>query len=580
MKIFVFLNEITLLRVLFLVVQKRPFYLLGCNPVFPAFKGQLERIARWLYRSGRAGDAIEEHLSHLNPFRVYDRRFFFHEAFKRIEPWQDDYYDLSTSNGLPEPYGYAYKLVVTNYNFRRLFEIYSLKGLADEFDGGEYQVFGAPLDTLEMCDAYFNDVYAAKIHRPISPPRLIINSVISLFLCLWVSAWLFSRARLKVVSKSYFFAADNLGDYRDMILYDQMREGGPVLIVHRTELPEERLNYDEAAFDATTLSRGRVPIKKLWSCLALSIVDAWQIWRKCSHLIPSLYYPLGTMALKRLKYRLFFQTYRPKYFWGRDDYNVEHILRRDELSRIDGVSLGISHAVITNFCALIPMWRYISFDKYYTFGVPLCQPYLDRWPSDMELRSAGMFGISREDMLEDWTSGKGILIASRVAWDEPELKRFVQIVADAFPDTMVSLQFKPGYLTDDQIQEHFEEWRGGRQNVIFRTEPIYDLIRETKYFISDVSTVLGEAMQLGVITFFADVIDMEYSVYREFPGLSIKTAEDMVSNIRSLETGEKIYPHEDYICRMGLDHGKNVYDFVRDDVGLPALGGPKEEILR
>ena len=82
---------------------------------------------------------------------------------------------------------------------------------------------------------------------------------------------------------------------------------------------------------------------------------------------PAHFYGIIALPFRRIILRGFFNKFRPAYFWGRDDYNVEHIIRRQEMHRYGGISLGINHG-FPSYANLFPQWRYISFDRYYTFG--------------------------------------------------------------------------------------------------------------------------------------------------------------------------------------------------------------------
>ena len=63
---------------------------------------------------------------------------------------------------------------------------------------------------------------------------------------------------------------------------------------------------------------------------------------------------------------------------------------------------------------------------------------------------------------------------------------------------------------------------------------------------------------------------MESSVYRLFPSLSINTAEELVGRLPALETKTIIYPRENYLLILDLQHGKAAFDIIRSDLGLPS----------
>jgi len=189
----------------------------------------------------------------------------------------------------------------------------------------------------------------------------------------------------------------------------------------------------------------------------------------------------------------------------------------------------------------------------------------------MELRSAGMFGVSRKTLAKEWPLGKAILVAVRVAWYEPEMANIVTTLARKFPDKEILLQMKAGYLDEEKSNAYIADWCKGLPNVRHVTDNIYVLLEDAEYLVSDISSLIAEGIQLGLKTFFADVIEQEYSIFREFPGLSLKSADSIADKIDDIENGTTKYPTTEYIKFMGLEHGLNIYDIVRNDVGLPPV---------
>lgn len=568
------LNEVSLLRFLALTLVRKQVDILAVTAIFPPFQRILDAVARRALASGRARYLVER-FPELKPYWEYDRRFHFHEAFKKYEPWQNKYYDFERSDALGPIYGYGYKLITTNYVFPRTLEIHLLETACRKLEKDDFRVYGILRDTLDMCRAYFGEGAARGVKAMWFPYRLI-NTLITVPVGLYSLLWIASRVRPFAKSEPVFAIADNINASSDFATYEVLKEGGKVVLELR----------NAAAFGAPDTEPGEYIICKprdgfyglggAVAAMAMTIGGVFALWRQCANTVPTLFYSVTTMPFKQAVIRGLLNRYRPKFYWGRDDYNVEHILRRGELHRVGGKSLGISHAVITNFCSLFPQWRYISFDTYFTFGVPLCRPYFSVWPQDMKLRSAGMFRLSRQQIRAQWPKGEAILIAIRVAWYEPEMKKIVRAVARAFPERRVLLQIKAGTLDKDTAKSMNEEWRWGLSNIHHVTSNIYQLLEQAQYLISDVSSLITEAIQLGIPTLFADVIEMEYSIFRVFPGLGMKNADEAVSALKSLDSGETPYPYEEYMKIMGLDHGLTVYDLLREEVGLLPLEPPSK----
>jgi len=62
---------------------------------------------------------------------------------------------------------------------------------------------------------------------------------------------------------------------------------------------------------------------------------------------------------------------------------------------------------------------------------------------------------------------------------------------------------------------------------------------------------------------------MEHSIYRLFPGLSVRTAEELVERLNALEEKTAVYPHEEFLRLLNLSPGKTAFDIMRADLGLP-----------
>jgi hypothetical protein len=565
------LNEFTLPLFLILCWTRRRVHVLTVQPLLPLLQPFLERLAGRMIERGKAGWAVDL-VPELRPVWDYDKRLFFDEIFKKYEPWQNGYYDFEWADQAREPYGYAYKLVTTNHVFGRVLEIYLIEALVRRCPG--VRIRGITRDSFDMCRSHFGGRAVSGIH-PMRVPAALINVVSMIITLAAGTAFIARRIRLACRPREIFFAFEWVNDPRDFLMCESVADGGEILLIHRND---EYWNKPIPGCDKYRQVRwtdGAFPMGDGVRTLFGLFRETLYLWRKHHSLSPALFSKTIAMPYRRVMIHGLFNLYRPRYTWGRDDYNVEHILRRHELGRIGGKSLGVNHAVLSNFCSLIPQWRYISFDTYYTYGKPLCAPYFPTWVKDMEVRSAGVFSVSRERILADWSTGDAILFSVRVAWNEPEFGRMISAVAEAFPHIPILIQVKPGYISEAEIAGHIARWTKGHPNAAYTTERIYDLMERARYHISDISTIIGEAMQLGVRVFFADVMVQEFSIFRKFPGLSIRTADDLVRRMKALESGGETYPFEEYQIMMDITPDKTIFDIVREDVGLPALEAPE-----
>lgn len=563
------LNEVTLLRFLILALRRKQVEVLAVTAIIPPFQGLLETVSRWALTSERASHVVDR-FPELRPYWEYDRRFHFHEAFKKYEPWQNKYYDFDRTQALGQIYGFGYKLIIANCVFPRTLDIHLLEVACRKPPKDGHRIYGIVPDTLDMCRSYFNAEAAPGVRAMWVPARLI-NTLITIAVGLFSLLWITSRIRPLARTEPVFVVADNVNAPCDFLMYEELEEGGEIVLEIRNAKAYGDPLPGHEKYTMCHPRDGFFGLAGALAAMAMIVGGMVALWRRCTTITPSIYFRLIAMPFKRAVIRGLLNRYRPKFYWGRDDYNIEHILRRDELHRVGATSLGVSHGVYTNFCSLMPQFRYISYDIYYGFSTFMCQPYLSRWAQDMELRSAGLNSLSRQTIAAPWPLGENILITSRVAWYDPEMRNIARAVASAFPELKVLVQMKPGYIDDETIKEMVNEWCRDIPNMEHVTDGIYDLLTRTRYLVSDISSLIGEALQLGIPTLFADVIEMEYSIFRKFPDLSFKTADDVVKRLKSLDSGETPYPHEEYLKIMDLDHRLTVFDLVRKDVGLPPL---------
>ena len=280
---------------------------------------------------------------------------------------------------------------------------------------------------------------------------------------------------------------------------------------------------------------------------------------------------LGALPFRRVVLRAFFNRYRPKFFWGRDDYNEEHILRRQELHRIGCQSFGLNHGY-SHYSHSYPAWHYISFDRFYTFGLAQYNRYTkNTWAEDMVVVPAGTFGATRKNY-ELRTSPRpndiGVFVSSFVY--ENTMTALVRDLAKAFPERTIWLQIKATFLTKPIGQDFIQNCTKERPNIRHTSDGLFDIFPKVRYSFSDPSTVVVEAMQFGCLSFMTDVSPIQkVSLYREFSGLCVTSGEAAVKRIRDIEAGRWAYTSENYGELVDLS-GRVFFDIIREDIGLAA----------
>lgn len=557
-------NEITLWRLVVLSWLRRDVLIIDVEPLFPPVRRFLESVVRWALEGDRARRLIDLYPDLLPDWENPDEGLR-HDTFRKIEPWQNQSFRFADFPDA-DPYGRAYRHVVGKYLWWKYRYIFPLAALGREWRPGSYRLFGLSDDTVGLLEAY----YGGRGALAVEPQRIWsrpINLLVTGLIAIYAIGWIMSRVRPGAKAQEVFFAADYHGDWRDRHLYDELLDVKPHLYVPRVKpIPEAWKKGLEGALVCLP-DEGCFPIGSALGTMAMVVADGLALFRAHGGRNPRLFYDIATLPYRRALLRGLFNRYRPRYFWGRDDYQVEHILRRQELNRVGGKSYGISHAV-QGICIVLAAWRYINFDTYYVFGKRLPEYFKDTWPPDMTVRPVGTFGFSRTQLTRPRNPARNILFMLRYRIDNPEYVRMIRAVAEAFPDYTVLLQVKKGYPHDRHIPALVEAARKDRPNVVHTNESVYQLVLEAAYALSDASTIVAEAIQVGVPTLMLDIIpEHETCVFREFPGLCLTSAEDLVAALRDLLAGNKTYPRDAYRDLVEMSDTV-IYDVIREDMDL------------
>jgi len=191
----------------------------------------------------------------------------------------------------------------------------------------------------------------------------------------------------------------------------------------------------------------------------------------------------------------------------------------------------------------------------------------------MDIIPAGTFGASRSQYAQRFDPRPpDIAIFTGAFIGEPEFVELIRGLTQAFPERKVVLQIKPGIPNSQRTAVFIAECNKDIDNLELTEDSVYDIFLRARYSISDTSSVVAEAMQLGMISFAFDLPHIQVAnIDREYPGLTISSLNDAIDRIRGIESGKWHYPIEDFQNFVDMS-GMVFFDRVRRDVGL----SPKE----
>jgi hypothetical protein len=301
------------------------------------------------------------------------------------------------------------------------------------------------------------------------------------------------------------------------------------------------------------------------------------LFAKSFSLPPDFYRPFAAVPWKRLVYRALFNIVRPKFYWGRDDYNVDHIMRAQELRRVGGVSVSRMHG-LPSIVPFTHQSRHLDFDIYYMHGTGQYESYYrHKWPVTMRMRPVGSFGLTRDELMAlDADCPRDIAFILGPSFHEDVVIAAATEIARAFPDRTVWINTKGGYRDRGTFGPKFQRLAAdGPPNIKEFRGRTYELFFKAHYWMSESSTLIAEAIQFGRVGLCLDPDDrFKFLYYRQFPSLLVRSAQEAISRIRDLEDGSAIYARRDFAPIIDLS-GRVCWDEIRMDLGLsPKSAGP------
>ena len=121
---------------------------------------------------------------------------------------------------------------------------------------------------------------------------------------------------------------------------------------------------------------GFFTVRQAFANARVALSEILYLYRECSDLCHMLFMSIIKLPFRRSLIKALLNKYEFQYFWSRDDYNVEHIIRTQELRVIGAKSLGLLHGIAMRNSAPLGMLIMI----YYTFGDDLYnQYYKESW---------------------------------------------------------------------------------------------------------------------------------------------------------------------------------------------------------
>jgi len=467
------------------------------------------------------------------------------DLYGLLENWQDCHYRFeSVDKDLPE-YALCFRAMISSLRYQRHFDIYSRLCISEHYPGVAVTLVGFDSDTAAATHFLLNKSESVSGRRG-SWINQLCNAAIA------VGCGVFGVVKLlrfisfrKIQEEETFLVADYIGDSADTRIYDCATEFGPVALVARSR----QIIFDDATAPAHLRryqrSDGAISWREFPSIVVELIQDIGSIFRALRWMSAREFFYAVDLPRRKLAARALISVLRPKAFFARDAYNYDHILRHGELKKIGGrqYSINVGYPAYT---IIFPTSRYLSFDTYFGYGRELYRKhYFDRWPESMTLVSSGLFRPTNAQFegSKQGAENGDIAVFSGVMIPEPEMAVFVRALATALPERNILLQLKPVYARSDIGQKFLTDCTRGLSNVRQVTDTVYEILERVEYSFTDPSSIVVEAMSMGVNSFLVDICPWHRTCfYRDYPEVVVHSGVQAAEKVRLIESGALSYP--------------------------------------
>ena len=571
------LTEATLLPTLWRLWRRRAVCVFDVEPLIPGTGHLLAALhARW-ERAGRLVplEVAVPRWPHLTSLYSNMERY---NAFRRHTDLFAEHFRFAALDAAVGPYAQA----VRHVTYNRLAGMIRFQCVLSDLDADR----GAAV-TVTGADPFARNWLARRLGRR---PALgwsgrgrlnrLVNAGLALATTVYGLAWSLGRTRAAPPPpEPVLLASDYISPHHIRFLEEIVDDPADVLVIFRSPAQLRERGADAAKpFQTSVYNSGWLRPAQIPAALGLLLRDGWRLFRHLGHWDPRLFRAVAALPHKRVVVRALLERHAIRHFLGRDDYNVEHILRSQEMRRRGGLSMGMAHGLPVPEI-VSPQWSYLDFDVYFTFGRDLYdRHYHQTWAPGLRIRPIGSHGmtLAQTARLGDPRPGNILFLISIAPYGARLIAEMIK-VALAFPDVTVFVKMKPSRKRDGLGAELVRLCAEGPDNLVETEENTYDLMLKSRYALTDnTSTVTIETIQYGLPTYvfeFEDVADEADTYYRLFPQITLSSGEEAVARIRALESGQAAYPFAD-LAGLVDQSGIDPRDQIRDELGLPPRAAP------
>ena len=476
MKTFLVLSETTIIPLFVFGLMRRDVHIVGILPHIRFLRAPLRAIAGLATRLGLASDvkSISADLPWIEGLPGDGR---FNDIFQTVATRLPEMYPQPDAISPVAEYAYAMAKSRTDYCTDVISVLVLVKWAEENWQQDAWKLVGASPMMGHVYRLYFDREapFKARAGRLLRPAYNIFNALFTLGAAV---GWLILRIRLgHVPVQKCKFALDVISlRFERELVKNVVDSPSDALLVYRTRATRQNLSRDIDAYPECILGDARIDSATFVRLSAALVGDMWRLWKTASSAEPGLFGRYCTLVGKRAMFAAFFKRYQPRFFFCRDDYSIDHIIRSQELRKIGGTSIGMMHGIPTN--TYISEWNEVDFDIYLVMGQHLYETfYRDLWPSHMKIIATGCFRMTPEYFSRRHQARpKDIAYFPIVHRNSDFLMAETFRIAEHFPDRTVYVKMKAGRGIVEQQRFERQMEQAPANVIIYEDVVAYDLL--------------------------------------------------------------------------------------------------------
>jgi hypothetical protein len=567
----VIFNGLTAMRIISLIAMRQTVYLIDVDSQIVGVKHLINLLARYFLIKGwlRTIEELGMSLDQETRLRKIAQPGDWHQ---KAEPAMLEQLHLAKQIKENEIYDYAAQKQAAKYGDYYLAIYRYIKRILEEDSGIPLKIVSGNNILQNICEIMepMPKTIGFENHRT---GTWLANILLSIAVVLFSWGRLVRLFRIKRSPRKPVFMAVDLHDGIDLItrLMDDILDDpkSETLYVFRNKFLREKMSTGLPPDKYCTFGDGQFSGIDFACSFFQALLHGFQLFRRFGHTPPTLYLSIAKLNYIRLGYKGLFNKYDITYFFGRDQYNSDHIIRSQELRKRNGTSLGLINGI--NVFGWDISYRFIDFDRTYVHSRgPLLKYNSDNWRHPNGIRQIGAIKLSRADIkgMMDIAKTRDIVCFAKNYCDGAIFLDELFKVARALPDKQIYISLKKSSMRLEGVEEFVSYLAQAPKNIELVDDFSFDLIKRHSFIISGESSILSEAISLGCYAFFLDTYtdDIRF-IYREYPEMSHRDGNEIAERIKGIDNKTWNYP----IAQMkdlGDTSGWISFDAIRRDIGL------------